>query len=228
MKFELKKINRGTRKDYRDITDAELVSDLQRVAKKLQKDTVTHGEYDQLGKFNSHIFGRRFGGWLSALKCASLKKTRNYNISDEEAFQNLENIWIKLGKQPRREDLCVPLSKYSGAFYEYRFGTWSNALERFVAYINKEKNASLENIKLLKIDPNTQHKTSRSINLQLRFIVMKRDNFKCQKCGRSPATDPTVILHIDHKTAWANGGETVLENLETLCSVCNIGKSDLE
>jgi len=113
-------------------------------------------------------------------------------------------------------------------FYEYRFGTWSNALEKFVAYVNKEENASLENMKTLKIDPNTQHKTNRGINLQLRFIVMKRDNFKCQKCGRSPATDPSIILHIDHKTAWANSGETVLENLQTLCSKCNIGKSDLE
>jgi len=57
---------------------------------------------------------------------------------------------------------------------------------------------------------------------------MRRDNFKCKKCGRSPATDPKVILHVDHKKAWTNGGETVLENLETLCSKCNIGKSDLE
>src|SRR3970040_1420777 len=78
---------------------------------------------DDFMKFNSHIFGRRFGGWLNALEKAGLQKTRNYNVSDEEAFQNLENIWMKLGKQPRREDLCAPLSKYSGAFYEYRFGT---------------------------------------------------------------------------------------------------------
>lgn len=135
---------------------------------------------------------------------------------------------MKLGKQPRREDLFAPLSKYSGAFYEYRFGTWNNALEKFVAYINKEENYSLEDLKKLEINPNTQHKTNRSINLQLRFIVMKRDNFKCQKCGRSPATDPSIILHIDHIKPWAKGGETILENLQTLCSVCNIGKSDLE
>jgi len=228
MKFELKKINKRDRKDYRNITDDDLISDLQDVAKKLQKDSVTHSEYDQQGKFNSHIFGRRFGGWLNALEKAGLQKTRNYNVSDEEAFQNLENIWMKLGKQPRREDLFAPLSKYSGAFYEYRFGTWGNALEKFVAYINKEENVSLEQIKVLEIDPNTQHKTNRGINLQLRFIVMKRDNFKCKNCGRSPATDPSIILHVDHIKAWANGGETVLENLQTLCSKCNIGKSDLE
>ncbi|MCX5781534.1 MAG: HNH endonuclease [Elusimicrobia bacterium] len=66
----------------------------------------------------------------------------------------------------------------------------------------------------------------RAVSVRLRFIIMKRDNFKCQHCGRSPATDPTIILHVDHKTAWANGGETVLENLETLCSKCNIGKGN--
>ena len=129
MKFELKKYNRGTPKDYRNVTDDELINDLRQVANKLQKNSVTHSEYDQQGKFNSHIFGRRFGGWLNALEKAGLQKTRNYNITDEEAFQNLENIWIKLGRQPIREELCAPLSKYSGAFYEYRFGTWQKALE---------------------------------------------------------------------------------------------------
>ncbi|MBE7422767.1 MAG: HNH endonuclease [Zoogloeaceae bacterium] len=26
--------------------------------------------------------------------------------------------------------------------------------------------------------------------------------------------------------AWSKGGNTVLKNLQTLCSVCNLGKSD--
>jgi len=229
MKFELKKYNRGPRKDYRNITDDELIADLREVANKLQKETITHNEYDQLGgKFNSHIFGRRFGGWLNALEKAGLRKTRNYNISEEEAFRNLENIWIKLGRQPRREDLYAPLSKYSGAFYEYRFGTWSNALEKFVSYINKEENVSSEEaIKNVKIEPVAKHRTSRTINWRLRFIVMRRDNFKCKSCGRSPVTDPKIVLHVDHVIPYANGGETVLENLQTLCSICNIGKSNI-
>lgn len=227
MKFELKKYKRSDRTDYRDVSDDELIADLICVAEKLKKDSVTHGEYNLHGKFKSGIFGRRFGGWLGALKKANLKKTRNYNVSDEEAFQNLEDVWIKLGKQPKREDLVIPLSKYSGAFYEYRFGTWGNALEKFVAYANNEESAALEEINSKKLNPNTLHDTSRGINLQLRFIVMRRDNFKCQKCGRSPATDSGVILHIDHVKPWAKGGETVLDNLQTLCSKCNLGKSDL-
>ncbi len=229
MKFELKKYARSARKDYQNTTDDELIVDLRDVAGKLQKDAVTSREYDQRGKFNSHIFERRFGSWLNALGKAGLQKTRNYNITDEEAFQNLENIWIKLGRQPIREELYAPLSKYSGSFYEYRFGTWQKALEKFVAYINNAENTSSEEtIKNLEVEPSTHHKTARGVNERLRFVVMRRDNFKCKNCGRSPATDPSIILHVDHIKAWANDGETILENLQTLCSKCNIGKSDLE
>ena len=72
-----------------------------------------------------------------------------------------------------------------------------------------------------------KHKTSREVNLRLRFKVMQRDNFKCCICGASPATNPSIELHIDHIVPWSKGGETLLENLQTLCSNCNYGKSNL-
>ena len=57
---------------------------------------------------------------------------------------------------------------------------------------------------------------------------MRRDNFKCCVTGRSPATDPNVILEVDHIVPWDKGGETVLENLQTLTKEINIGKSNLD
>jgi 5-methylcytosine-specific restriction endonuclease McrA len=62
----------------------------------------------------------------------------------------------------------------------------------------------------------------------MQWQVLKRDNFKCVACGRSPAKDPNVELHVDHIKPWSKGGETIFENLQTLCSVCNIGKSNTE
>jgi 5-methylcytosine-specific restriction endonuclease McrA len=56
---------------------------------------------------------------------------------------------------------------------------------------------------------------------------MRRDSFKCRCCGRSPATDPAVELNVDYIKVWAEGGLTVLENLQTLCTKCNSGKSNL-
>ena len=37
-----------------------------------------------------------------------------------------------------------------------------------------------------------------------------------------------VELHVDHIKPWSKGGETVLENLQTLCATCNLGKSNIE
>lgn len=70
------------------------------------------------------------------------------------------------------------------------------------------------------------HTTPRRPNDRLRYRVLSRDNFKCVKCGASPASDPTIKLHVDHVKAWSKGGETVFENLQTTCSKCNYGKSN--
>ena len=121
------------------------------------------------------------------------------------------------------------LTKYSMGIFEKRFGGWRHSLEAFVKYINEtsdENDSVAVNKKTIK-DKGRNHKTSRSINLRIRFLVLRRDDFKCCKCGASPAKDPSVILQVDHIIPWSKGGETVLENLQTLCSKCNIGKSDL-
>jgi 5-methylcytosine-specific restriction endonuclease McrA len=194
----------------------------------LGKNSVTANEYNKKGKYHNTILVKKFGSWFKALEKAGLNKTRNLNITDEEFFQDIENTWMKLGRQPRYKEMQAPLSKYSSATYAYRFGTFLKALEKFVEYINNEKNlSSEESIKKLDVKPTTKHTTSRNINWRLRFIVMRQDNFKCKNCGRSPATDPSIVLHVDHIKAWANGGETILENLQAICSKCNIGKSDL-
>ena len=68
--------------------------------------------------------------------------------------------------------------------------------------------------------------SSRTISDKLRYQILKRNNFKCCACGASPAKDPSVELHIDHIVPYSKGGKTIIENLQTLCSKCNLGKSD--
>lgn len=57
---------------------------------------------------------------------------------------------------------------------------------------------------------------------QLRYSVFKRDGFACRACGGSAATGS--VLHIDHVHPIAKGGRTERDNLQTLCSACNLGK----
>ena len=223
MKFELEEYRRG-------ITDEELIAELKRVASQLGKKSLTREDFAAFGKFGATTYLRRFGTRFNSLERAGLEKTRTpMNISEHDLFKNLEEIWIKLGRQPRYTDIQKPLSIFHVGTYENRFGTWRKALERFVTYVNDESSTSSE-VSAQELGPTSpsKQKTKRKINWRLRFVVMRSNNFKCNQCGRSPATDPHIILHVDHIKAWANGGESVLENLQTLCSVCNIGKSDLE
>ena len=67
----------------------------------------------------------------------------------------------------------------------------------------------------------------RDPSARLRFEVLVRDRSTCRLCGASPLKDPSVTLHIDHIIPWSKGGDTTMENLQTLCSKCNLGKSDI-
>lgn len=221
MKFELNEY-------HRDISDEELIEDLIRVAKLLEKDSVTIDDYNQYGRFHATTLTRRFKSWFSCLEKAGLQMSRSkLNISDEELFEELENVWIKLGKQPSYSQMR-DVSRFSVGTYEKRFNGWRNALTAFINYINEEVNIKKDDdMESDNLHDYSCHKTSRSINLRTRFIVLQRDNFKCCACGASPAKDPSVELQVDHIVPWSKGGETVVDNLQTLCSKCNLGKSDL-
>lgn len=64
------------------------------------------------------------------------------------------------------------------------------------------------------------------MNDGLRYDVLKRDEFKCKICGISAKEG--AKLHIDHIKPVSKGGKTELNNLQTLCERCNIGKSNKE
>jgi hypothetical protein len=246
------------------INDEELIADLKRASFELKNDSITRDEYNKHGKFHSATHEERFGSWIKAKERAGLKRREHPSISDEEYFINLEEVWITLGKQPHFADMKIPFSKYSGSGYVHNFGTWRKALERFIEYVNKDEEATIEDDNSIVIEekkpleipiveyPNKElvfeavdkiplakrqkssndsikkHRTKRAVNDRLRFRIMRRDDFKCQYCGRSPSIDPKIKLHVDHIKPWSKGGETTFENLRTLCSNCNIGKGNLE
>jgi len=214
MSFKLKPWNRG-------ISNEQLLEDLRTVAKQLGKNTVKYDEYPQLGHCASRIFETRFGSWNAALRAAGLDVGRCQDISDLELFENLEHVWTTLGRQPRREEIIRPMSRFAHGTYERRFGGWRKALETFVAYENGEVEITkTSNVLATPSSP-------RFPDLRLRWRVMSRDSFRCQCCGRSPAIEQGVQLHVDHIVPWSKGGRTCEENLKTLCERCNLGKGDL-
>lgn len=209
------------------------IEDLRRVAQKLEKKSVTIEEYRDLGRFTEGPFRRLFGGWVAALGAAGLEAAEGFKRPNtvEELYQNLEAVWNTVGRQPKQSDMRFPLSTIGHDAYCRRFGSWRKALEAFVAYANGDSDETVSIEQSAETAPSTSveapQPTSRNISWRLRFLVMRRDGFRCQQCGRSPSVTPGTVLVIDHIHPWSKGGESVYDNLRTLCEVCNGGKSDL-
>jgi hypothetical protein len=232
---------KGMEYGEKEIKDEILLADLIRVSTELNNSNITISDYEKYGKYTHVTMGVRFGSWNKAKEKAKLEVTYITSNSNEDLFQNILDLWTLLGRQPKYGEVISPNSKFNGSTYARRFGSWRTALEAFIEYINsdngteevKEAHSQLVPINIpsknsIVIQKEIKIKrTPRGINLRLRWTILKRDNFSCKKCGRSPAKDPSIILHVDHLIPWSRGGETVIEKLETLCEQCNLGKSNL-
>jgi hypothetical protein len=201
---------------YRNEPSENFIEDVKAVAKKLDRPTVTMQQYRPHGKYHPATIQRRFGSWLTVLEHAGLLPTRSpFNISDEQLFANLYQLWSQLGRQPRSTDTHTALSKYSAITYARRFGSWQKALKVFVTTHQKAITAPL---------PKGNAKNQRIPSSAMRFNVLLRDGFKCTHCGHSPLTHPGTTLHCDHIVPFSLGGKTIMANLQTLCATCNLSK----
>lgn len=216
-KFRLRRVS------GQPVSDAELLADLKHVASKFSARTVSQPHYRQLGRYDATTVARRFGSWNKALLTAGLALSNEVNISDERLFENILTLWQHFGRQPRRSELAGAPSLMSQSPYNRRFGSWTAALPAFTTYAN----ASGTEAPTFQETLEARRATGRDPSGRLRWKVLQRDRFTCCGCGASPALNPGVELHVDHKQPWSKGGETALENLQTLCSKCNLGKSYL-
>jgi len=216
------------------VSPEDCVNSIKTIAQKIGKPTITTAEYLRNGGMSLKIIARHFGSWKAALELAGLNVSPYYHerASEEELFENIEHLWELLGRQPKTDDFSESYSKFSKDSYKRRFGSLRKALEAFIASFEQVKPISVKCDQKKDAEPILQtamrsHKTSRNPSWRLKFLVMRRDHFRCCICGLSPALKVGTILVVDHILPWDSGGETYVENLQTLCQTCNGGKSNL-
>ena len=202
---------------------ADLLLDLKEVANKNNTTKLTLEIYSRDGKYDPTTITRRFGTWNKALEKVNLSPGNIGFYADEELFENILNIWQKIGRQPTRREIDADPSSISSGPYKRRFITWTEAMKSFVKYMNEREIILINPAKSSNISVNT----NRDPSLRLRFKVLKRDDFSCVHCGASPAKDPVVELQVDHIVPWSKGGKTEITNLQTLCRKCNLGKGNI-
>lgn len=220
-----------------DYTDEALTAELRRVAALLPAgQRLTQATYKQLsGRASRVTYLRRFGGWKQALERAGLCEVQAHypqltsQLSDAKCFENLASVWTHYGRRPQYREMFSSPSTIQGKTYITRWATWKKSLKAFVDWANSEPSSEPDFDQTdarakSRANPPRTEADCREIRPGLRFKVFMRDRFRCVACGGSPATDLSIKLHADHVTSVADGGKTTLENLQTLCQGCNLGK----
>ncbi|MBI4308920.1 MAG: HNH endonuclease [Candidatus Omnitrophica bacterium] len=198
-----------------------MLSSVKKYAEKVNLRYFPSTEYDKWKEKKGHsstVIGR-FGSWKKVLLLLGIEGGREHYTPDQ-LIENLESVWKQLGFPPGKRQIGKYGQKISGSPYKQIWGSVHSACQ----FLAKYHEGKITREELLKgnVSANIRH----SIPLKTRWAVLKRDNYKCKKCGGSPSLDHKVRLDVDHKNPVAKGGQNDIENLQTLCWECNQGKKD--
>jgi hypothetical protein len=126
------------------VSNDQIIDDMRRVATEFGEGSLSSRLYQSHGKYSHTTASERFGSWNAALKAAGLQVLKEVDVPDEELFRNIEEVWVRLGRQPRKRELVSPLSRYLEGPYTRLFDSWRGALEAFVRWAESAPTGSLE------------------------------------------------------------------------------------
>jgi hypothetical protein len=132
----------------------------------------------------------------------------------------LEDVWRKLRFPPGKRQIGKYGQKISESPYRKIWGSVNSACQFLAKYHQGE--ITKEGLLKGNMSANIRY----SIPLRTRWAVLKRDSYKCTKCGSSPSADHEVRLEVDHIIPVTKGGQNNIENLRTLCWKCNQGRKN--
>jgi hypothetical protein len=189
------------------------------------KKAFTRDDYDSWGNkvCSSDTIFRHYGSWEKALEDVGITAVKKDQYTVEELLGHYEKVWRWVEQPPSLGDLKKYNLKFStsvsGDSYTRRWGSYKSFQKIFSEYMLGKLN--LNEVKSKIKDKNIRRK---AISLFLRSQVLKKNNFKCQHCGKG--VEDNIKLEIDHIVPKSKGGLDNLENYQVLCNECNKGKSN--
>lgn len=159
---------------------------------------------------------------LEALDDYNKKAEEIVKSDDNNITNNFKRIEKRILKRiiHKKEDFLITVEL--DIFYRSNGGR---------VYDSRTGNRSFDELKKLYLEwkngkkyAETQKQERKIMNDDIRYNVLKRDNFTCQICGATAKEG--AKLHVDHIIPISEGGKTVMSNLQTLCDRCNMGKSN--
>lgn len=146
------------------------------------------------------------------------EETNKTKYSDKK-YQKIEKIILN-NKIYKKNDFIINIYlkvfyiSNGGNVYDKREGT--RTYDELIELYQRWKKSSGFEI--------TKQQERQIMNNDIRYNVLKRDNFTCQKCGATVLDG--IKLEVDYIIPVSKGGKTNMSNLQTLCNRCNKGKSN--
>jgi hypothetical protein len=204
---------------------AEIIASLKKYGEQYGVMTFGTREYDKWSKriVCSAVIRRYFGSWGKALRAAGFR-AQGCKLDPKEMVSAFKQCWKEHLSVPSRSQLKDYLSRHNFPFRWRTYEDFFGGLGRLAQLIEKVEAGQLpESVLYQRLK---REKKRSSIRLKDRMAVLKRDGYRCVKCGASPKKDPSVTLHVDHIVPDSKGGTSELDNLQTLCFDCNEGKKN--
>ena len=119
---------------HRNISDEELINDLQLVASQNNLTYVSRSIYEKRGKYSATPFLRRWGTWINVLSQAGLSTQREHTdykrISDEELLADIQAVAKMIGKPSISTKDYKESGMYQVQTVLTRFESWDAALKK--------------------------------------------------------------------------------------------------
>ena len=230
-KYELDRPS-GIPKKTSKYTKQYCIREIQRFQSAFPKQNLSGTLYENWSEKdgNRHSLVKPFGSWGNLLIASGVSNSfiPKQSASDEYCIEFFQKVWdwnLSRGKgQPSAMDLKhfkqehPDVTPVSVEVYQRRWGGLPKFAKLFVKLHKKE----ITQAKL--INSKTVNKARRSISPRIRALILKRDDYTCQDCGKSQHDGAKLEVH--HKIPVSKGGTDDEENLVTNCKDCNIGKGD--
>lgn len=114
----------------------ELIAELQRVAKVLERDSVSVRDFQRHGHISVDAVKGKFGSWNKAVAAAGLavvlwgrSPATNEKITDEELRSEFMRVHSSLNRVPTKYEIAER-SKFNPRTYKRRFGNWRDVVSR--------------------------------------------------------------------------------------------------
>jgi hypothetical protein len=204
---------------------AQIVASLKEYGELHCKSSFTGRDYDNWSEkiAYSSAIRRRFGGWGKALQAAGFR-AHSSKPDPRDMVAAFRNCWQEQNSVPSYLQFSDYLEKLNYPFRTKTCVRFFGGLGRLARLIEEVDLGTLPESKLYEHHKPVRRRLYDAVRPKVRLAVLKRDNYRCVKCGASPNDDKSIRLEVDHIVPGSRGGLATMENLQTLCSSCNQGK----